>query len=262
MSEARDQSAKSKAGAASGGAADEFYVGYLPVPRSQLATLRLIVPALLLIFGGAIVLLASVQRDPGDAVWREEPEEFTGTLLAEPVPMLVVGDGSGSRVLLLVEEGKHGAGPRASAWHGKGATIRGLVLTRERRTIVELVAGDGAIRGAENVAATVASVPGASITLRGEIIDSKCYHGAMKPGEGKTHKACATLCVRNGIPAMLATPDASGGMTLRLLVVEGGMDEDTLSKIGEAVEVSGEASRLGDLDILTIKPGAVRRVGK
>lgn len=262
MSEAKDQSAQSKAGAASGGAADEFYVGYLPVPRSQMATLRLIVPALVLIFGGAIALLASVQRDPGNAVWREEPEDFTGTVLAEPVPMLVVREGGEARVMLLVEEGKHGAGPRVEAWHGKGATIRGRVLTRERRTIVELVAGNGAIRGAADAAVTVASVSGASITVRGEIIDSKCYHGAMKPGEGKAHKACATLCVRNGIPAMLATPDAAGGMRLRLLVVEGGMDEDTLSKIGEVVEVSGEMSRLGDLEVLTMKPGVVRRVGR
>ena len=39
-----------------------------------------------------------------------------------------------------------------------------------------------------------------NVTLKGEIIDPKCYLGAMKPGGGKTHKACAMRCIAGGIP--------------------------------------------------------------
>ena len=48
-------------------------------------------------------------------------------------------------------------------------------------------------------------------TLRGEIVDSKCYLGAMKPGDQKTHKACATLCIRGGIPPVLVERLPGGG---------------------------------------------------
>ncbi len=37
------------------------------------------------------------------------------------------------------------------------------------------------------------------ITLEGEILDSKCWFGAMRPGFGKIHKSCAKLCIAGGI---------------------------------------------------------------
>lgn len=241
---------------------DEFYVGYLPISRSQRSTLRLIVPAIVLIFGGAIALLASVQRDPGSGVWREEVAEFTGTVFAQPAPMLLIAGESEDRVALLVEEGKHGAGPRVAEWDGKRVTVRGRALEREGGMMMELVAGNDAVRAAEGVVMTQRSVASGEATFRGEIVDAKCYHGAMKPGDGKGHKACATLCIRNGIPPMLATADGSGGVWLRLLIVSGGMDSDTLAKVGEPVEFRGEMSRVANLDIITIEPGSVRRIAR
>ena len=61
---------------------------------------------------------------------------------------------------------------------------------------------------------------------------------------------------------MLATADGSGGVWLRLLVVSGGMDSDTLAKVGEPVEFRGEMSRVANLDIITIEPGSVRRIAR
>lgn len=241
---------------------DDFYVGYLPISRTQRSTLRLIVPSLVLIFGGAIALLASVQRDPGRGVWREEVSEFTGTVFAQPAPMLLIARETEERVALLVEEGKHGAGPRVAEWNGKRVTVRGRALEREGGLMIELAAGDDALRAAEGAAVSLQVVASAQATFRGEIVDGKCYHGAMKPGDGKGHKACATLCVRNGIPAMLATPISSGGVQLRLLVVAGGMDADTLEKVGEPIELRGELSRVADLEAITVEPGTVRRVAK
>src|SRR5690349_19376703 len=48
------------------------------------------------------------------------------------------------------------------------------------------------------------------VSLRGEIVDSKCFLGAMRPGNGKTHKACAMLCIAGGVPPMFVTRDSAG----------------------------------------------------
>jgi hypothetical protein len=38
------------------------------------------------------------------------------------------------------------------------------------------------------------------VKLTGEIVDSKCFLRVIAPGSGKTHKECASLRLRGGIP--------------------------------------------------------------
>jgi hypothetical protein len=83
----------------------------------------------------------------------------------------------------------------------------------------------------------------------------------MKPGGGKTHKACAMLCVSGGVPPMLVTRDAAGNETFYLLVTEAGgvANESVLDFVGDPVEVSGRLERHGDLLILRVAADGVRR---
>lgn len=243
-----------------GSAKDDFYVGYLPLPSSHARTLRMALPALMLAAAGVVVLVGALQRDPGSAAWREETEAVRGTLLTDPYPLVLTGDG---RVVLLVEQGKHGARARVKELGGRAVVARGRALTREGRVVLELVGGADALMegpadaGVSQHGTTASSGSVQRVTLVGEIIDSKCYHGAMKPGEGKTHKACATLCISNGIPAMFT--DEAGAT---YLFSTGGEvpDDDTLSKIGELVEVTGEVTPLGGSYVLRVEPGSVRRM--
>lgn len=245
---------------------DDFYVGYMPTPRSHRSTLRVVVPAFLLGLAGVASIMAFVQRDPGSGTWSADAEQFAGVVVSEPVPMLIVSETEGQRALLLVEEGKHGARERVVAFDGKQVQIRGTRLSREGRTVVEIVGGERGVKAASGESGEkneIAMTPTMQrVTLRGEIIDSKCYHGAMKPGDGKTHKACATLCVRNGIPPMFAAEDERGQTRYFLFKVRGLVtpDDDTLSKIGELTEVTGDVSRIADIDVLTIDAGSVNRV--
>jgi hypothetical protein len=103
-------------------------------------------------------------------------------------------------------------------------------------------------------------------TLAGEIVDSKCYLGAMKPGDGKGHKACAVLCISGGIPPMLVS--ASGSESERtvsyyLLVGASGqpMNARVLPFVAEAVEVSGVVEDWEGLRMLRVddEPAALRR---
>ena len=50
-------------------------------------------------------------------------------------------------------------------------------------------------------------------TLRGEIVDGKCWMGVMNPGEGQVHRDCADRCLRGGLPPMFV----AGAETMILL---------------------------------------------
>jgi hypothetical protein len=83
----------------------------------------------------------------------------------------------------------------------------------------------------------------------------------MKPGGGKTHKACAMLCISGGVPPMLVTRDAAQNETFYLLATEEGRvaNERVLDFVGDPVEVSGRLERHADLLLLQIPPDGVRR---
>ncbi|MFC4232581.1 Rieske 2Fe-2S domain-containing protein [Parasediminibacterium paludis] len=71
------------------------------------------------------------------------------------------------------------------------------------------------------------------VALTGEIIDPKCYFGAMNPGFGKPHRSCAIRCIEGGIMPMLHYKDANGKNAYVVIIEENG--EKINTKIGYAV---------------------------
>ena len=257
---------------------DEFFIGWEPTPKKYARFLRPIVVALLLVTGGVAAAVAYLQRDPGTGHWdTDEVRTFDGIVYTRPYAMIrVPGDKPGDppHTLLLVEDGKFGALPRVEGFvQGKtaGVAVRvtGTILRRHGRWMLELVEGEKGMRGL--TAAEEAKLPPLSwpapevlaehVALKGEIIDPKCYLGAMKPGGGKTHKACAMLCISGGVPPMLVTRDAARNETFYLLATEEGgvANERVLDFVGDPVEVSGRLERHGDLLILQVAADGVRR---
>lgn len=256
----------------------EFYVGYFPVPARLRRSLRMLVPAILWLLCGVSALWAFSQHAPppvaGEALWdTSKPVQLTGLLIARPYPALLVPREAGHppETVLVIEVGKHGGQARAHARAERAVTLSGWVLQRDGRRMLELEPGDAAITDAPAsfvmpdptaAASALANAPSSpAATLRGEIVDSKCYHGAMKPGHGKAHKECATLCVKGGIPPMLVTRSPDGSAVAYLIQGPGGepMDHDLLPLIADPVEVRGDLSMLGDLPVLTLRPEDVRR---
>jgi hypothetical protein len=129
--------------------------------------------------------------------------------------------------------------------------------------MVEVVAGS-----VEAIGPTAARPTGGAVdlglqTLRGEIVDSKCYLGVMKPGRGKPHRACATLCIRGGVPPVLRV-ETTGGEYRHLLLTDqagGALNDRVLELIAEPVEITGRVRRDGDLLILETDPRTIRRLG-
>ena len=112
--------------------------------------------------------------------------------------------------------------------------------------------------------ARLTSVPSedlGTVTLRGEIVDSKCYAGRMRPGVGHGHRACAQLCILGGIPPVLVTVGADGHETHYVLASTQGerVNEAVAPFAAEPVEVRGRLERRGDLQVLHIDPTEIRR---
>ncbi len=100
------------------------------------------------------------------------------------------------------------------------------------------------------------------MTLRGEIVDSKCYLGAMKPGAGRVHRACAQICLEGGIPPVLVVRDASGKERHYVLTSqEGGpVHREVLPFVAEPVSVAGSVVRRAGVNWLSIDPEAIERL--
>ncbi|PTU01929.1 hypothetical protein DBR45_14950, partial [Pseudomonas sp. HMWF031] len=97
-------------------------------------------------------------------------------------------------------------------------------------------------------------------TLKGEIIDAKCFSGVMKPGAGKTHLGCAVRCISGGVPALFHTRNAQGQELDLLLLDEQGdaVNDRVLDRVALPLEIRGEVLKLNDLLLLRADPSTYR----
>ena len=100
------------------------------------------------------------------------------------------------------------------------------------------------------------------MTLEGEIVDSKCYLGTMKPARWKPHRACAINCIAGGVPPLFVVELADGTRTHYLLVDAENkpINDRVLNYVAEPVRITGEEWRLGDLRILAADPETLERL--
>jgi len=252
---------------------DAFFVGYLPVPRPLIAFLAVITGVII----GAGVAVASVfavaQQDWGDAsfLWGEGRQTRTGILIAEPYPVLYTPPSAeypAGRAVVLSGQGKRGVQQRAEALDGAIADIGGIGLGRGEVGIEFIqVGGRPSLAAAQDPSAVPAgwTPPVEDLgarTLRGELVDSKCYLGAMRPGQGKTHKLCANLCIIGGIPPMFVVYREEGAPLVMLLGDGDGrpLPDAMLVHTGHYVELSGALERRADLLIFKVDPASLKRL--
>ena len=224
---------------------DDFFVGYLRAPL-RLARFVAVV---------AILLLYREQEHRASGHWDESGEvAITGTMVAHPYPVVQVAATADrpAHAVLLVSEGKAGAPAGAAALDGKRVTVRGYEILRDGMTVLQLDQEPALETGA--AADLVASQELGPRTLAGEIVDAKCFLGAMVPGEGKVHKECASLCILGGIPPLFVTRDAEGKVTYRLLADRDGgpIAEAAAARAGEFITVSGSLRRVGAIEVFQV----------
>ena len=110
---------------------------------------------------------------------------------------------------MLAGQGKRGVFDQARANADGPVSLRGVPVKRGDLTMIQV----GRRRaGREPVQAATFTpsepVPLGRWKLTGEICDGKCYAGAMRPGRGLAHKACADLCLTGGIPPVFVSSGA------------------------------------------------------
>lgn len=245
------------------GEGDELYVGYLPrAPEGVARFVRPVVAGLMVVAVALAALLATAQApaDEGDFEFGH-PREVTGTLTLEPVPALFVERGLAPGEALLVGEGKHGAGPALEPLDGQRVRLRGTLVASPLGRMLEVVAGTAEPIGAGRPGAVSREL--GHHALAGEIVDAKCHLGVMKPGRGKVHRACAALCLRGGVPAMLLVETPSGerlGLVLVDEAGEEGLGPALVDFVAEPVEIAGLVERRGTQLFLHTSPSEVTRL--
>ncbi len=212
--------------------------------------------------------LAASQRAPGSGQWDADVvREWRGVATAEPYAMLRTSDlGNGPQTALLSCLGKCGVAARLGSLAGQPVVVKGSLIQRDRHVMIAVDEEGDWIRRDERAPVDPALAfppvePLGEVELTGEILDSKCWFGAMRPSEGKVHKACASLCIRGGIPpAFFARGSAGQGALLIMTTGGGAHGHDLLSLVADPVRASGRVARWGNLLLLDTAPGSIQRI--
>ncbi len=242
-----------------------FYVGYLPLPAALRGPVRTWGLGVLALGAAVVAGIAVLQKNPGaGSIDWSATTEVEGVLHVDPYPVLYRGEADGpAQATLLVSELKFGVADRALEFDGQGIAVRGYPISRDGRRMLEVVADADALSPAPGAGNTTADrVVVGEHTLVGEIADSKCFLGVMKPGLGKTHRACAVRCISGGIAPVLITESEAGELRMYVLRGRDGspMNEAVLPYVAEPVQLTGLVSRRGDLLFLDLDPAEIERL--
>ncbi len=249
---------------------EEFYVGYHKrMPRGLARFVASIV--VLLLLGVAILAFAVPSLHEAYDFARSDfrdLREFEGVLVAQPAPHLVIvrpGE-TGARAFsryVLVGRGKSGPQIDTDALHGKRVTIRGSLIYRDAQTLL-------AVKSAEERAEPHSPWPSdpqggealGRFTLQGEIVDSKCYFGTMRPGHTAVHRGCAIRCIAGGVPPVFLIRDDHGNsMTFLLVGADGSnVNQRVLPFVADPIEITGDVVRMDDVFVLKADPDTYQRL--
>jgi len=242
---------------------DEFYVGYAPGAPPGLR--RFLGPRVGVILGAvfaAALGLAWAQRPPADAVYEYGMvRSWTGTLMGGPLPLLVNTDSGRVRTWLLAGQLKRGAAPLVAGFEGRSVRLQAVRLARGQTGMLEVHAPPEPT-GAPPAVVEVRDLGPVAVT--GEIMDGKCWTGAMNPGQGATHRLCARRCLLGGLPPLLVGRDEGGREVVALLATRSALAPDSalapLAPLapGSAI-VTGRLHQIGTLMVLETDATSIRR---
>ncbi len=187
-----------------------------------------------------------------------------GVLSSEPYPfLLTVGDAArpAGHGVLLSGDGKHAAVIDRAALGGQVVEVKGLLL---KRGALDMLVLSESPRVLQNIqpAAPAAPVPMGRWRVVGEICDGKCGAGIMSPGTGIAHKACASLCLIGGVPPVLVLTHPLEGRQFLMIADSQGraLDRGVLRFVGMRVAMEGEVERRGDVVLIKVDTGKLRRL--
>jgi hypothetical protein len=251
---------------------EEFYIGWQRKSSPAIGKqMRAVIASLLLAIIALSFSLAFAQRMIGTAAfeWGDE-KHFSGIFRVWPYPHLLVmrphpaGLPVTYSTYFLVAPLKYGLSPEAIAkFDDKFVTLQGALLYRNDLTMVEVLSSSIAVDEGKSIPFPLPqAVPLGQQTLTGEIVDSKCYFGAMNPGELVSHRACAIVCIEGGIPPVFMVRQSLGPPIYLLLASTAGkpVNQEVLDFVAEPIVITGQVESQDGLLVILADPKTYRRV--
>jgi hypothetical protein len=236
---------------------DFFFIGYRDRLSRGLAMFLLAVAATLLAGFAALGLaLGSAVDDPGDGDYASQlgTQRLVGVVetSAYPVLRLPPREGEPPRTLMLVAAGKHGAQGVTGPLAGRRVAAAGVIIKRGPLDMLLLEGDLKPVAGSDFAPAPAR--PLGRWRLAGEICDGKCYAGAMRPGQGLAHKACANLCLIGGVPPVFVSSGSVEGTSFFLLAAADGgpLPDRVRDLVALGIELEGQIERLDDLLVFKV----------
>ena len=235
---------------------DDFYIGYDSTMAPGLARRIRAAAGVLLALAVLLplVLIAALGRFSNGVFEYGRTRTVVGQLVEFPYPAIEVA-GPAPASYWLVGPGKHGAAALVRGLDGRTVRVRGSLIERGGEKMLQLVVPDGI----EAVGANRETKPSPPVRIRtvtvvGELVDSKCHLGVMKPGEGPLHRDCAVRCLLGAVPPMISVRGAGASPTRLALVHADGRPffSDFSALAGRPLTVRGTLVRQGARRFLAV----------
>ncbi len=249
----------------------EFYVGYFPIPKTYKKFLLVTVSIIGVFFILLGVLVAREQVQPKNGTgWSPNANGaivVQGVISKFPYDLLRFKESKKSPVqtAILTSMTKTSIQNRIKGKYNQALDLKGVMIRQHGRFVFSVLDGEENIKTSnfnpldfyplktENIG---------TVHLKGEIVDPKCYIGAMKPGGGKVHKSCAVLCIRGGIPPMFVTRNKLSNETYYLLTDKNGgpLVEDIVAYVGDPISITGFVKKHDDMLFLRLDVESIKRL--
>jgi len=193
------------------------------------------------------------------------PATLKGRIGFHPYPVLWV-DGVGH---VIAGIGKKGADATCKPFLGGDVSVTGIRIVRNGCFMLGVAAGD--ITFIDQVTPPIPQTETlGEVNMIGEILDAQCYMGIMNPGYGRTHRGCATQCIRGGQPvyfSMGLDSEGRGGETgcggigyLLANSEDHKINDQILNQIAVPVTLTASHQRIGNLNKLIYQADSLARL--
>jgi len=252
-------------------ATEPFFIGWADkIPKRLRVFLGTVCVLLIIGFAGAAAIIGATQADPDGGRFRFDigAQALEGVVIGGPYPALWVTAGTetipADTVILLNGNGKTGVQARINQFAGMQVAVRGVLMERGTLQMLQLGGGDqglSPLQGTDVVGAVPQAEPLGRWRLSGEICDGRCLVGAMRPGTGLAHKACANLCITGGQPPVFVSAAPVEGENFFLMTGPAGEAVSTkiLDYTAGRVSLEGDLTRVGNMTVLAVDPDSIAR---
>ena len=246
---------------------DDFYVGYASLPQKDRRFLLKAVPAGLLGLAGTGAFIGTRAASAGGGRWETgTPVTLRGRIGFHPYPVLWV-DGIGH---VIAGIGKKSADAYCKAFEAQSVEVTGVKIVRNECFMLGVAQSD-----IKAISEPTAPIPQPryvdEVSIVGEVLDAQCFMGIMNPGYGRSHRGCATQCIRGGQPVFFSIglsgsggssgPQTCGGNGYLLANAVGGkINAEILDHIAVPVTIKAGLEQIGNLYRLVYKTDSLRRL--